>query len=69
MAPFESQMAAQRGLMADGGLNVGGGQPESLMHHSLAMVQGQNPFEQNNLQQQTQQAAILQRQMAHHYQQ
>jgi len=42
MAPFESQMAAQRGLMADGGLNVGGGQPESLMHHSLAMVQGQN---------------------------
>ena len=26
-------------------------------------------FEQNNLQQQTQQAAILQRQMAHHYQQ
>jgi hypothetical protein len=42
MAPFESQMAAQRGLMPDAGLGVGAGQPESLMHHSLAMMPGQN---------------------------
>ena len=42
MAAFESQMAAQRSLMADAGLGINTAQPDALMHHQLAMAQNQN---------------------------
>ena len=42
MAAYESQMAAQRSLMADAGLGINAAQPDALMHHQLAMAQNQN---------------------------
>jgi len=39
MAGYESQMAAQRSLMADAGLGMNAAQPDAMMHHQLAMVQ------------------------------
>ena len=42
MAAYESQMAAQRSLMADAGLGINAAQPDALMHHQLAMAQNPN---------------------------
>ena len=42
MAGFESQMAAQRSLMADSGLGMNAAQPDSMMHHHLAMAPNQH---------------------------
>ena len=42
MAAYESQMAAQRSLMADAGLGINAAQPDALMHHQLALAQNQN---------------------------
>jgi len=39
MAGFESQMAAQRSLMADAGQGLNAAQPDAMMHHQLAMAQ------------------------------
>jgi hypothetical protein len=35
MAAYESQMAAQRSLMADAGLGINAAQPDALMHHQV----------------------------------